>query len=514
MSKREFQLTELDKEVFLVTVIIGLFTHLYALTNKLPAIDDLSCVNSYGAGSGLGRWFLDVLGLIKHKVFGNYSAPAWNGVVAILLIAIGSVLLCRILEIKSRIAAVLVGAIMVSFPAVTSYMLYAYTSYYYCLGLVLVLYGVYIEKEKQTWKSFLASSFILSMGIGIYQAFLPLAATVFLVILFMDVVRAKYDAGQIIKKGIVFLVSIMSCLVIYYVANVLIQKALGVIPGDYKGAERFGSVILEKKFGLFCYIYETLFALLKGNFYGITSKPWLCVLLGGLYVLVAVIWVIQCIRLFRQKRSDLAFLLIIIGFLLPIAIHSLFIMVEAQYFYTLMLYSDAMLFIIPIALIELPEVQKGIKRQLCLVSRWFVYITAILSCLLFSIQASGVYLEMDMSLRATESYYTTVITQIKSLDDYNPEYPVVFVGNSVDSTLYDLEEAYFKPVSVGGARGTKETVRGVFLDLFLEQYCGYTQKVELNGENVDDKILSAMPCYPKPGSIAVVEDRIVVKFSE
>ena len=115
--------------------------------------------------------------------------------------------------------------------------------------------------------------------------------------------RDLLNNGQIIKKGIVFLMSIMSCLVIYYVANALIQKALGVIPGDYKGAERFGSVILEKKFGLFRYIYETLFAILKGNFYGITSKPWLCVLLGGLYVLVAVIWVIQCIRLFRQKRS-------------------------------------------------------------------------------------------------------------------------------------------------------------------------------------------------------------------
>lgn len=514
MNLQNESYTDVDKYTFFSTLIIGLFTHLYAITNKLPAIDDLSCVNSYGAGSGLGRWFLDVVGLIKHKVFGNYSAPAWNGIVAILFIAISAVILCRLLELKSKMAGILVGAVMATFPAVTSYMLYAYTSYYYCIGLTLILFGVYVEKKKQTWKTFLFGCLLLSMGVGSYQAFLPFAVTIFLIILFMDIVGEECDIKQEVKKGFFFLISVLVSLLVYYVANAVIQKALGVIPGDYKGAGRFGSVIIEKKVGVIPYIYQTLLALVKENFYGITSKPWLSVLVGGLYVLVAVIWVGQIIRLIRNKRRDLAILLIIVGLLLPLAIHSLFIMVEAQYFYTLMLYSDALLFIIPLALLENTEVEKTIKKPFYNISKWFVNITVILACLLFSIQASGVYLEMDMSLKATESYYTTIITQIKSLEDYNPEYAVVFVGNSVDPTLYDLEEAYFQPVAIGGARGTKETVRGVFLDLFLEQYCGYTQKVELNGNHVDGEVLSKMPCYPNPGSIAVVGERIVVKFSE
>lgn len=514
MSIKRFAYTSLDKAAFLSSLFFGIITHLYALTNKIPAIDDLMCVNSFGAGTVYGRWFLEVVGLIKHKVFGNYSAPAWNGIVAIVFIGVCAVLLCRLFKVKTKLVAVLIGMILVTFPAVTSYMLYAYTSYYYCFGLAIILWAVYLEKQKQDVKTFLLGSALIGMGIGIYQAFIPFAIVAFLLILFMETTEDNAEFMEILKKGIFFLFSIIIGFIVYGLANLLLQEIMGIQPGDYKGAGRFGSVLLSKRIGIIPYIYRTLIELVTKNYYGLTPKPWLSALIAGLYMLVATIWLYYIVCLFKKKKNSLAVLLVIIGILLPIGIHSLFIMVEEQYFYTLMLYSDVMLFIVPLAVVDKIDVIEKKNAKILNIAKIYVTVTTILAGVLYSIQASGVYLEMDMSWQSARAYYTTVIAQIKSLDEYNPEYPVVFVGKTEDSTLYDLEQDYFRPVTIGGARGTKETVRGVFLDLFLEQYCGYSQKFELNGKNVDATVLGNMPCYPSPGSIAVVDDRIVVKFSD
>ncbi|MBR1849284.1 MAG: glucosyltransferase domain-containing protein [Lachnospiraceae bacterium] len=514
MNKKWEQCTVVDKYALFSALITGLFTHLYALTNKIPAIDDLMCVNSFGAGTVYGRWFLEVIGLVKHKLFGNYSAPAWNGIIAILFVGVSAALLCRIFEVKTKLVAALTGMILVTFPAMTSYMLYAYTSYYYCLALALILYAVYLEKQKQNVKTFLIASILIAMGIGIYQAFLPFAIVAFLVILFTDITNDKAVVMATIKKGMFFVLSIIISLLIYSLSNTVLQRVMGIEAGDYKGAGDFGSVLISKRIGIIPYIYHSLIELVTENYYGLTSKPWLGFLIAGLYILVAVIWIYQVVALINKKKSGIAILLVIIGLLLPIGLHSLFIMVEEQYFYTLMLYSDVMLFIIPLVLVEKSMEQSQTNSQLLKCAKLYVVSTTMLACILYSIEASGVYLEMDMSWRSAQAYYTTVVTQIKSLDDYNPDYPVVLVGNTQDSTLYDLEEAYFLPVSIGGARGTKDTVKGVFLDLFLEQYCGYTQKFELDSSNVDEVKLRDMPCYPMPGSIAVIDDRIVVKFSD
>lgn len=514
IGKKRIEYTEADKASFLSALFWGIITHLYALTNKLPAIDDLSCINSYGAGVYVGRWFLEILGLAKHKIFGNYSAPAWNGLVTILFVALASVILCRILELSTKKPAILTGMLMAVFPVLTSFMLYIYTAYYYCFGLVLVLLGVYVEKQKLSWKNWTIGSALIALGIAIYQAFLPFAITLFLIIVFLNTMKPEAESKHIYAGGLASLGSILFGVVLYLLPAAPMRILLNVEAGDIKGAGNVGSVFFEKGIGIVPYLYKTFFYPIAGGFYGLTSKIWLRVLLVGVYALTIAIMVYVIVKMIQRKQWGIVSAQILSVLLLPIGLHSIYAMVEEKYFYTLMFYSEVLLFLIPIALLEQEQIRETLKPVLYKIASGYMVFTIAMAGLLYTIQAGGVYLEMDLSLRAMQAYYTTVITQIKSLDDYDPNYPVAFIGTADDPTLYALEEYYFKLVKIGGSYDSKSGIQSVFLDLFLQQYCGYNQEFQFDLEGIDPQHVSAMPCYPKAGSIAVVDNRIVVKFSD
>lgn len=514
IGKRKIEYTEVDKVSFFSALFFGVITHLYAMTNKLPAIDDLSCINSYGAGAYVGRWFLEVVGLAKHKIFGNYSAPAWNGLVTLLFVAVASVLLCRILELTSKKAALLTGTLMAVFPVLTSFMLYIYTAYYYCLGLVLVLLGVYIEKQNLSWKNWIIGSACIALGIAIYQAFLPFAISLFLVIVFLNTIKLNAKTKQVYGSGFASLASILFSVVLYLIPATPLRALLHIEAGDIKGAGSIGSVFAEKGLGIVPYLYKTFLYPITTDFYGLTSRIWLRVLVAGVYAMTLVILLWVVIGTIKRKKWGIASAQVLSMLLLPIGLHSIYAMVEEKYFYTLMFYSEVLVFLIPVALLEQRQVKEKLKPLLNKVVNGYMAFTICMAALLYTIQASGVYLEMDLSLRAMQSYYTSVITQIKSLEDYDSNYPVVFLGTSDDPTLYGLEDAYFKSVRIGGSYDSKSGIQNVFLDLFLQQYCGYDQKFQFNIDGVDMEKVADMPCYPKPGSIAVIDERIVIKFSD
>jgi hypothetical protein len=90
---------------------------------------------------------------------------------------------------------------------------------------------------------------------------------------------------------------------------------------------------------------------------------------------------------------------------------------------------------------------------------------------------------------------------------------VILAGSLEDPTLFDLQDAYFEQVNIGGAYGTEDMVKRVDLNLFFKQYLGYDQCISRDASQVDSDKLKMMPFYPMPGSIQVIDKKIVVKFS-
>jgi hypothetical protein len=287
------------------------------------------------------------------------------------------------------------------------------------------------------------------------------------------------------------------------------QKLLHVSMSDMKGGDRIGSVLLEKGFSIVPYIYGTFGELITGNYYGLTGKVWLQYAIALLYAITIALLGIAIIGSFKKRKVGMAILQIIIALLLPLGIHSLYAMVEKEYFYTLMLYVEVMIFILPVMLLEHIEINNLFTRVCSILCT----VCILLASCLYVVQDNAAYVEMDLAMSAAKSYYTTLITQIKSMEGYKPTYPVVVVGNVDDPTLYDLRSEYFGDVAIGGTYGSTEAVNGMYLDLFLKQYCGYNQQITRDIVDMDKQALEQMPCYPENGSILVANESIIVKLS-
>ena len=75
-------------------VVYGLLVHGFALNNILHNHDNIaSQPGGYGSGVPLGRWFLEILGLMFDKAGLNYNLPSVNGMIYIVLLAVAAALL-------------------------------------------------------------------------------------------------------------------------------------------------------------------------------------------------------------------------------------------------------------------------------------------------------------------------------------------------------------------------------------------------------------------------------------
>ena len=133
------------KVCFRSAIVIGLIAHLYKITNWLPNWDSL--VFRYDSQNmvAIGRWFLP----IASAPSSFYDLPWVTGLLAILFHALGAVCICRMFHVQKNITAGLIGAAVVSFPTVTSVLMYNYVADSYALSFLLAcLAALLMTREK------------------------------------------------------------------------------------------------------------------------------------------------------------------------------------------------------------------------------------------------------------------------------------------------------------------------------------------------------------------------------
>ena len=59
---------------------------------------------------------------------------------------------------------------------------------------------------------------------------------------------------------------------------------------------------------------------------------------------------------------------------------------------------------------------------------------------------------MDFALTQAESYYTTLVTRIKSVTGYEDDLPVAYLGNIQDKTLYTSTQLFKEITVADGSR--------------------------------------------------------------
>ena len=186
------------------TFAAGFACHAVMFFSDISFYDDVTSTYDVGGTHIFGRFTLALLGKITRVPFGgsNYSLSWFNGLVSLLFLSIFGWMTVRLLHIACRWMQVLVCALFVSFPVVTSLFAYGFAAPYYMFALPLCGISAYCLTLRGSAAAasgraglrrrmllLAGGALLMALMVGIYQAYLPVLLTLEVLILLKDEVE-------------------------------------------------------------------------------------------------------------------------------------------------------------------------------------------------------------------------------------------------------------------------------------------------------------------------------------
>ena len=157
-------------------------------------------------------------------------------------------------EVK-KITAALIGAVIVSFPTVTSVMMYNYVADGYSIAFLLsTLAALYMTKENP---KYIVSAILIALSAGIYQAYITVTIMLVLLKLIDEMLYRNTSSSVIFKKAVYMLLSGISGVAIYSLVLKLLLGIYSVELLDYQGANATASLSNIDLFASLYVIKET-----------------------------------------------------------------------------------------------------------------------------------------------------------------------------------------------------------------------------------------------------------------
>ena len=154
------------KIAFFSAVMIGFLVHTYKFTNYFPNHDGLFNFWSTQNMVASGRWFLAPACALSSC----FDLPWVIGIFSVLFMALTAAFLTEIFEMKNPCLIVLCSGLLVSFPAITETMFFAFTADGYLLAMLLGTIAVYLTKMAGgiSWKNGIAASVCICLTCAIF----------------------------------------------------------------------------------------------------------------------------------------------------------------------------------------------------------------------------------------------------------------------------------------------------------------------------------------------------------
>ena len=499
------------KITFLSTIIFGFLSQGMGIFNKYSYSDDIgSGFSCLGATITSGRWMLEVLSKIELFIFGDghYSLPVFNGIVALFYIGLTSCLLISLFKCQNIILCFCLGGIMVAFPTITGIFGYIFAAPSYMFGMLMGVTGLYLICKETKKINIIIGILLMSCSVGVYQAFIPLFLGLFVIYLIMFCVNNSTDTKLIIREIVKIIIAILSFICIYFVVN---KFALYISKSEltsYLGINTMGDESLLEYFSRAIYAYGRFFILNNSSdyymYYGNIRIVYYFILIVSL-----LLFVLLFIKIWKINKLN-SFILLCLFACVPLASNFIFVMVESNNVHALMVYGQIIPYILAIVLFDNDQVENNFIK--------IVSITGIIALLLINIMYcrfdNQCYLYAEFSQQEAISYFTILITRIKSCDNYDDELPVSFVfidGSHIeDKSMYDFE--HLNHIKVNPYDDMYHYVNNYEWKTFMKRWCGYSPEIVDGSDLMTNQEVLEMSCYPDAGSIKVVDNRIVVRF--
>ena len=233
--------------------------------------------------------------------------PWFNGIIMLVMIAISACLIAKVLEIKSKVKQCLIGAIMITYSSVTCTLAYTFTASAYGIAILLSVLCVYFAIKKGKKQNIILSIICLILSLSIYQAYVSLTATLFIMILIKDCLNKEENLKNIVLKGLKFLAILIFSLLIYLACVLIINSVIGKNLSNYQGANEITNISLAGILNGIINSYMTLPRLILRNFYGLSAGTLLKIGYAISIISILILAIIQLKKVAKYSKKKAVF---------------------------------------------------------------------------------------------------------------------------------------------------------------------------------------------------------------
>lgn len=502
---------------FIVVIAIGVITHICMITGNTVTQDGLWNGMGYNKPTdweiSLGRW-----GIILAQRINNFiMIPSIVTTLGIFIIAITTVFIVDLFDIKNKFSIILVSIIMIVSPSVTITFLYVHTALAYFIAFLSSTISIwFLYKFKYKKVGFVFGILFFTFTLSIYQSYVGVTIGICIMYNILELIKNNKNIKEVLLnllKG--------SCLVIlsvafYYIITMCILKILNLELSLYGGANEISiTKIIKSLSSTIVYTYIDFFKYFFSDDIIYNTNYRRELLWITFFIILFVAFIIRLVKLEKITRKDKILkvvLSIIMLLVVPIALNLIDVIIGYSHIYALT--STQLLLIVPFAL----AIVEGLF-EVNFIYFIFAFIISAISLtyyLAVNTSYSALNITYNQSIMTTER----IIYRIENTVGYNREMPVIFAG-IIDtenmprtSNLYDYSLGFGANNAVfhGTYSGQIWTWKR-----FLEVYFGMSFPIpsEIGYCNViNSEEFKEMDIFPAENSVRIIQDIIVVKLKE
>lgn len=486
----------------------GVVTHLFGLVNVLHNYDDIAQQpRGYGTGVTSGRWLLSLMGDFCEAIGGNYNLPLVNGLLFLLVISLTASVMVSLLRINNKKLAVLVGALMTTFPSAFSTLAFRYTAVYYGVGILLSVVAAWVLLRYQY--GLILSALCTACSLGIYQAYVPITIALFVLMLIRQTLEGELPFWTLVRRGVYCCASLILGLVFYYLLMQATLALYGTQLSNYQGVNEMGKLSLSQLPALVKEAYYTFLMMPLKDYCGVAAMRLLKI--GYLLLAGSSAVLTGYILLKRVKKIESMLMTALLFLVFPLAVNFVVIMCPESWIYTLMVYSFVVVPCVPIVLLDCFLSSEEGRQE---IRRWAEKgITAVLVVMIccYSYQTNVNYTALHYSNRQVENYLNSMVVQVRMTEGFRSDMQWAFIGEIEDPLLHSYWQY---EMTYGGIEFTDWMLKRYSWPDWLRNYYGYSIPLldaEKTAELSSREEVKAMPCWPDEGSVQIIDDTVVIK---
>lgn len=508
LEKLKNKIDRCDLLIAITVFAIGLINNFYFIIGDGVAPDSLSTSFFNIAG----KWELQLGRFLIRYV--NYMRYGLVNKLLIVLISLGCItisvmLLRRLFKIKSRLALLLMSAIICIAPQFTETYMFIYCADAYLVAFMFSVLAVYfLNKTINSKLYYLSSCMCVIIVCALYQAYLGVILGLILILIAHNLMTKNYGIKAFIVELVKFMLAVLVGVITYYICLKVLLFLAHVDLASYKGANSVGlnTILNLPKTIVSCYIdFYRFFFTDKIIYNGWFHRKYLYLIMCLFVLIVFAKTIINS----KTNRMYKALFVLILSIIYPICVNVMNIIATGT---RVNLVTGPGILIT--ALIPILFINKSSDDNISNITSWALISITLLLSWSFILENNFTYSVREQTFNNYKIVSTDIYTKATSLEEYKHDMKWMF-----------SDVIRFKPKDAERANGfisndnvTWNNYSGTIQNKKIyEKYLGV--HIDVVDRSIYDEIknteeFKSMPIYPEKGSIKIINDVIVVKTSE